>query len=78
VWLQQQGLCAWTESPLSLTEARLEHNHQTGEFRGFVTNAANSAEGLLNELTPQKQALFIERALPEAFTRILQRAMVAA
>ena len=29
-WERQQGLCAWTDRPMALMQARLEHNHQTG------------------------------------------------
>jgi Recombination endonuclease VII len=77
-WKKQRGRCAWTGRPVSLLQAKLEHNHQTGEFRGFVMQDVNVTEGSLIKLTPQEQALFIERALPETYALILQRAMVAA
>ena len=60
--------CAWTDRLVTLYEATVEHNHETGEFRGFVCDDANKAEGKwnhMNRMTPQERALFIERVWPE-------------
>ena len=57
--------CAGTDRLITLYEARLEHKHETGEFRGFVCDDANVAEGRLSKMTPQERVLFIERVFPE-------------
>lgn len=57
--------CAGTDRLITLYEAVVEHNHETGEFRGFVCSPANSAEGYLSNVTLQEGKLFIERFFPE-------------
>lgn len=77
--LSQLAACAWTDRPMALMAARAEHNHDTGDFRGFVLNDANTLEGLMTRLTVEEQVKFIERALPEAaYTLLLQQALSAA
>jgi Recombination endonuclease VII len=72
-WHQQNGRCAWTDRSIDLLGrgTAIEHDHDTGEFRGFVCAAANAAEGHLAKLTSIERATFIARAFPET-AEILQ------
>ena len=52
-WVNQNGKCAWTGEKIELLGrgTAMEHNHKTGEFRGFVKADANHSEGYLGQLT---------------------------
>lgn len=54
VWQAQAGSCAWTGDSIELADkhTHLEHDHATGEFRGFVSNYANLIEGNMRKISP--------------------------
>jgi hypothetical protein len=62
MWLAQNGNCAACGSPLSLIQETyngprtscFDHNHETGEPRGFIHNHCNKAEGYLSKMTKQE------------------------
>jgi hypothetical protein len=57
LWKRQGGLCAFCEAPLNLAKTNtihLEHNHETGQVRGFVHAACNFIEGQVKNFTPQR------------------------
>lgn len=72
-WQAQQGHCAWSGRTITLLQSKVEHNHITGEFRGFVHSSLNLAEGLLSKLSPYDQVKFIEVTMPEAVSLLRKR-----
>jgi hypothetical protein len=46
---RQGGRCAITGEPLTPKNFAVDHNHATGEVRGFLTRKANSALGMLGD-----------------------------
>ena len=50
-WRKQDNFCAACQSPILLFEASADHNHQTGEFRGFIHRSCNQAEGHLTRMS---------------------------
>lgn len=64
-WREQKGLCAWTGAPITLLNCVLDHNHITGEFRGFVTSRANFAEGHLSKMSFEERVNFFNKLYSE-------------
>lgn len=65
LWHSQKGLCAWTRRRISLSEAKLDHNHKTGSSRGFVTEFANRVEGFLSKMSFAERAMLFATLYPE-------------
>lgn len=65
-WIEQDGKCAWTGEPIELirNKAVLEHNHETGEFRGFVIPHANRVEGAMGQLTFEGRVKLLSLVYP--------------
>lgn len=72
-WYNQKGRCAWTDRPITLFQAHLDHDHVTGEFRGFVIEAANHVEGLLATLALAEQEKFVKRVFPALYAEIRRK-----
>lgn len=53
IWNRQEGRCAITGRPLDLLGrgTHLDHDHETGEVRGFVLHDVNVIEGRLKDFT---------------------------
>jgi len=45
----QGKCCAICESAISLTDSAIDHNHETGEFRGVLCKTCNRALGLFKD-----------------------------
>jgi len=81
-WEKQGERCAWTGEFLDSNIPRsyvLEHDHDFGKFRGFVTSSANKAEGFLRKLQPESRARLLAKMFPEEVkraTELLSETMV--
>lgn len=69
-WESQFGRCAWTNEELEIGDAFLEHDHDTGEFRGFVKPSANSAEGYLNKLSFEGRVNLFIKVYPAEIEKV--------
>jgi len=47
--VKQQGCCAICDSPFFSDKFRIDHDHQTGQVRGLLCVACNTALGLLDD-----------------------------
>ena len=56
MWNKQAGRCAVTGRPITLLgrNTNLDHNHETGEVRGFVLHGVNAAEGRIKDFTREE------------------------
>lgn len=59
-WALQNGKCAACDAPLDLYGASYDHNHETGEGRGFVHDWCNKIEGYMLRLGNQDFDNYIE------------------
>ena len=46
---QQDGKCKICQKPFGLKTPHLDHNHETGSFRGFLCGKCNAGIGLLGD-----------------------------
>lgn len=64
LWYQQEGYCASCEIDIGLESCTfgccLDHDHETGEVRGFICNSCNVAEGMLKDYTEDQFYRFCE------------------
>jgi hypothetical protein len=60
MWVSQNGLCAACGGQLSLLGAAFDHNHETGEPRGFLHQYCNIAEGCTTRMTEEEFRKFVE------------------
>ena len=51
MWADQDKLCAACKEPLLLLESCMDHNHETGEVRGFIHHKCNLVEGYTKDLS---------------------------
>jgi hypothetical protein len=58
-WESQKGLCAACRLPLSLLDAQYDHDHETGEGRGFLHVSCNMIEGLLGKIPPTNRGYLL-------------------
>jgi len=74
-WYNQKGRCEWTGEEIELLGrfTALEHNHKTGEFRGFVKADANHAEGALGQLSFSGRVKFFTRMYPEEINAAFEK-----
>jgi hypothetical protein len=57
LWKRQEGICAACGCPIELLSKQtctLDHNHLTGEVRGFLCRSCNLAEGLLKDYSDEQ------------------------
>lgn len=58
LWVLQNGCCASCGTGISLEKSKfgsnLDHDHVTGEVRGFVCHPCNIAEGLLKNFSEER------------------------
>jgi recombination endonuclease VII len=63
LWISQEGKCAACGCHIELLSVRgcaLDHNHWTGEVRGFLCHSCNWAEGLLKDYSEEQFQRFCE------------------
>jgi hypothetical protein len=58
-WENQQGLCAACKLPLKILKAHYDHDHTTGEGRGFVHAQCNLAEGAISKMSNEAFENFV-------------------
>lgn len=58
IWNDQGSKCAGCKSPMTLEQSHLDHNHKTGEVRGFLCFNCNLAEGVLKDYTNEQFEAF--------------------
>lgn len=62
LYKSQAGKCAFCKRCVQeVSELSLEHNHRTGEVRGFVCNNCNLLEGILDKFSDEEFENFILR-----------------
>jgi Recombination endonuclease VII len=54
IWNNQKGLCAACKGSLDLLKSYFDHNHETGEARGFLHRHCNMAEGSLTRMVNEE------------------------
>jgi len=59
-WIDQKGLCAACNGELQLLDSAFDHNHETGEPRGFLHQQCNLMEGHLAKMTREARESFID------------------
>lgn len=72
-WELQKGVCvACGESGLTLAKygSAFDHNHDTGECRGFVHYYCNHAEGNLKDLSDEAFLHFVKWMRPHLFKEV--------
>lgn len=67
LFAQQGGKCAVCDTVLTFRQAHLDHNHSTGQIRGFLCRACNLTVGNAQEdpIRLERAAAYL-RAWPEA------------
>jgi hypothetical protein len=60
-WELQNGLCALCEAPVELLKAHYDHDHETGQSRGFVHPFCNSIDGLLRKVRKENRQIILSR-----------------
>ena len=53
-WERQRNRCVACGGFLAFEDSALDHNHLSGEVRGFVHSGCNSAEGFLKTLSDEE------------------------
>lgn len=48
---RQEGCCAICKTEVALMESAIDHNHETGEFRGVLCKQCNRALGMFKDST---------------------------
>ena len=48
---RQEGCCAICSTEITLTDSAIDHNHETGEFRGVLCKQCNRALGMFKDST---------------------------
>ena len=48
---RQEGCCAICKAEVALMESAIDHNHETGEFRGILCKQCNRALGMFKDST---------------------------
>lgn len=67
IWDSQNGICAACKGSVKLfgtyqnrgNNAHFDHNHETGEARGFIHSRCNLMEGQLSKMTQEEFSNFI-------------------
>ena len=60
LWESQKGFCVACLGHLDLLSSNFDHNHDTGEPRGFVHRWCNLAEGHINKMSEVEFSNFIQ------------------
>jgi Recombination endonuclease VII len=69
-WDNQNGVCvACGKNDLSLFESNYDHDHETGEGRGFIHPACNKAEGYLKNFSDESFLHFMKWMRPRLFDK---------
>jgi recombination endonuclease VII len=71
-WESQNGICIACNKPgvtLLGHGSAYDHNHETGEGRGFLHNSCNSAEGQLKDLSDESFLHFMKWMRPHLFNK---------
>lgn len=50
-WVSQKGFCAACKEPIDLLKTHFDHDHKTGEPRGFVHPVCNMIEGFISKMS---------------------------
>jgi hypothetical protein len=58
-WFLQNGICPACGSSIDLLEAAFDHDHRTGEPRGFIHKRCNWAEGYIHTMSNSEFENFV-------------------
>ena len=53
MWHAQKGFCVACDKPLLILKAHFDHDHNTGESRGFVHPYCNKVEGQMKDMSEE-------------------------
>jgi len=62
IWELQNGLCAACSGPMELrgiNASCFDHDHKTGEPRGFIHKECNGIEGLFSKMSDERVEIYL-------------------